>query len=147
MDRRGQKRGVVYLNLSSTHTRTYVHAYMPRFLSTLGSHIFPANCCSTGSTKNSLSYLMTSARREENKAEAVLAANSRLFSFSVTHTVSYTPANSLLCFNACQRRLKRTEVHNNEENKQADENMGRKETRRGGNVDPDTHRAADKQES
>lgn len=68
---------------------------------------------------------MTSAQRENDKAEAVLTANSRLFSFQ---TVSNTPANSWLCFNACQRRLKRTEVQHNKENKQADENMGRTET-------------------
>lgn len=85
---------------------------------------FPGNCSSAGEHKK-LFLLCNdiSTDRAANKAKAVLTASSCL-SFGHTHRVSYTLANSLLCFNACQRRLKRTEVHNSEENKQADENMG-----------------------
>lgn len=128
---KGTKHGVVYLNPSNTHVHSHIHTGL--FIHSRYPN-FSGNCCSSGNTKNPLSYLMTSAWREKNKGEAVLTANSRL-SLGHTHTVSYTPANSLLCFNACQRRLKRTEEHNSEENKQADENMGsnrekkRKETK------------------
>lgn len=67
---------------------------------------------------------MTSARREKNKGSGSAHSQQSPLFWSHTHRASYTPASSLLCFNACQRRLKRPEVHNSEENKQADENMG-----------------------
>lgn len=65
---------------------------------------------------------MTSAQAEKNKAKQ--CSQPTVASFLVSHMVSYTPANSLLLFKSCQRRLKRTEVHNDEENKQQARTQG-----------------------
>lgn len=119
----GQKgtKHVLYLNPLNTHVHSHIHT---RLIIQLRQPNFPGRCCSSGSTKNSLSYLMTSARREKNKGSGSAHSQQSPLFWSHTHRASYTPASSLLCFNACQRRLKRPEVHNSEENKQADENMG-----------------------
>lgn len=122
-DRQGRtKAWVVHLDPLDTHVhpRTYTHG---AFCFTLGSQIFFGNCCSSGSTKNSFSYLMTSAQREKNKAGAVLTASSRL-PFGHTQGLTHTLANSLLCFSRCQRRLKKTEEQHSEGNKQAHKSTG-----------------------
>lgn len=42
--------------------------------------------------------------------------------------VSHRPANTLICFSACQRRLKRAEVHNTEQNEQVVEDTAEEST-------------------
>lgn len=62
----------------------------------------------------------------ENKANTQLTASSRP-SFGHTHREPHRLANALICFSACQKRLKRTEVHNTEQNEQVEEDRTEKE--------------------
>lgn len=125
----GQKRtkhGVLYLNHLNTHIYMFTHAHEAFYL--LQVAIFSYSLLLLWEHKKL--FILSNDISTETEGQSRGSAHSQQSPlFLVTHTVSYTPANSLLSFNACQRRLKRTEVHNNEENKQADENMDREKRR------------------